>query len=123
MSYFVVFALGCTLTYLMTVLSSFMKSSEILKEALMTFAFFIIAGWETNAEQIEFVIANNKMNNREAAEFRKKSNKSFEKYVDRKIDIINENIPPSHHNIIKFRNFTELKKYVVNTATKHKRRR
>ena len=123
MSYLIVFALGCILTYLITVITSFMKASIILQEASLTFAFLIMAGYETNAEQIEFVIANNKMSDRDAFEFRKKSNKTFEEYVNRKIDIINKNIPPSHHNIIKFKDFNELKLYVINTALKHKRRK
>ena len=123
MSYLIVFALGCTLTYLMTVISSSMNASKILEEAAMTFAFLIIAGYETNAEQIELVIANNKMSEAEAKAFRQRSNESFEEYVNSKIDVVNRMIPPSHHNIIKFRNFNELKVYVVNTALKHNRRK
>merc|ERR1711968_3650 len=119
MSYLAAFALGCTLTYLMTVLSSSFNASRILEESCLTFAFLIIAGYETNAEQIELIIANNKMDKKEADRFRKESNRSFEEYVDKKIDIINKNIPPSHHNIVKFKNFKELKVFVVNTALKH----
>jgi hypothetical protein len=123
MIYLAAFALGCTLTYLITVLSSSFNASKILEESCMTFAFLIIAGYETNAEQAELVIANNKMGKAEAERFRKESNRSFEEYVNKKIDIINKNIPPSHHNIIKFKDFNELKLYVVNTALKHKRRK
>ena len=88
MSYLAAFALGCTLTYLMTVLSSSFNASRILEESCLTFAFLIIAGYETNAEQVELIIANNKMDKKEADRFRKESNRSFEEYVDKKIDII-----------------------------------
>jgi hypothetical protein len=123
MSYLAAFALGCTLTYLMTVLSSSFNASKILQDSCLTFAFLIIAGYETNAEQVELIIANNKMSEEEAKRFRRESDKSFEEYVNKKIDIINKNIPPAHHNIVKFKNFQELKVFVVNTALKHKRRK
>ena len=123
MSHFIMFALGCTLTYLVTVLSSSIRASTILESAARTFAFLIITGYETNAEQAELLIANNRMSESEASDFRKKSNKSFEEYVNKKIDFVNKNIPPAHRNIIKFRNFKELKVFVVSTALKHKRRK
>ena len=69
MSYLAAFALGCTLTYLMTVLSSSFNASKILEDSCLTFAFLIIAGYETNAEQVELIIANNKMSEEEAKRF------------------------------------------------------
>lgn len=123
MSHFIMFAMGCTLTYLATVLSSTLNASTILESAARTFAFLIITGYETNAEQVEFLIVNNGMSKEEADEFRRRSNKSFEEYVNKKIDFVNRNIPPAHHNIIRFRNFEELKVFVVNTALKHNRRK
>ena len=123
MSHLIMFALGCTLTYLVTVLSSSISASTILESAARTFAFLIIAGYETNAEQVELLIVNNRMSEAEANDFRKKSSKSFEDYVNKKIDFVNKNIPPAHHNIIKFRNFKELKVFIVNTALKQKRRK
>ena len=123
MLYLISFALGCVLTYLMTILSTSIKSSRILEESAKTFALLVMSGYEANSQQVEILIVNNNMNKEQAKFLRKKSEESFENYVDNKINIINQNIPPSHHNIIKFKNFKELKLYVANTALKHRRRK
>jgi hypothetical protein len=116
------FLIGCIFTYLVTVISSSLKAATILEDAAATFAIMMMMGYETNAEQAEFLIANNELNEEQAKAFRKKSHDSFETYANTKIKIINKNIPVAHKNIIRFHNVEEMKSYVVELLKKQDRR-
>ena len=117
------FLFGCTLTYLLTVISSSIRASAILEEACASFALLMIMAAETNAEQAEYLIANNDLTGKEAEQLRIKNSQAFEGYANRKIQIINNNIPTAHKNIIRFKNVDEMKLYVVELLRKQNRRR
>ena len=87
------FLMGCTFTYLITIISSSIKAAVILEEACDTFALMMLMGFETNKEQSEYLIINNEMNDIDAQKVREKINRSFENQVNKKIMIINNNIP------------------------------
>ena len=80
-------------------------------------------GFETNKEQSEYLIINNEMNDIDAQKVREKINRSFENQVNKKIMIINNNIPVTHKNIVNFQNFEQLKTYMVDRLRKQNRRR
>lgn len=117
------FLFGCTLTYLITVISSAIKAAKILEEATATFALMMMLAEETNAEQGEVLIANNNMSDREAEIFRRNNQKAFEDYINKKIRIMNNNIPDSHKNIIRFEDAKEMKSYAVEFLKANNRRK
>lgn len=117
------FLMGCTFTYLITIISSSIKAAVILEEACDTFALMMLMGFETNKEQSEYLIINNEMNDIDAQKVREKINRSFENQVNKKIMIINNNIPVTHKNIVNFQNFEQLKTYMVDRLRKQNRRR
>lgn len=123
MIYFLTFIMGALSTYIITIISSTIRAAAILEQANKTLALALIAGYETSLEQVELMIANNGLNEIQADNIRDRAKKSFEQYANKKIDFMVKNIPDSHLNILRYRNFHELKSYVIKLDAKTKGRR
>ena len=107
------FAIGCTFMYLVTIISSALKASTVLEEAMLTYALLMMSAYEISLKQLEESIVRNKFDWRKADGLRKIHNNEFETFANAKIKQILKNIPPTHHNIIRFKNFNDLKAYVT----------
>jgi|TARA_E500000318_G_C3546414_1_gene206905 hypothetical protein len=107
------FTMGCISTWLVTIISSALKASTILEEAMLTYAILMMSAYEVSLKQLEETIVRNKFDWRKADRLRKIHNIEFETFANAKIKQILKNIPPTHHNIIRFKNFNDLKAYVT----------
>ena len=107
------FTMGCISTWLATIISSALKASTILEEAMLTYAILMMSAYEVSLKQLEETIVRNKLDWRKADRLRKIHNIEFETFANAKIRQILKNIPPTHHNIIRFKNFNDLKAYVT----------
>ena len=107
------FTMGCISTWLVTIISSALKASTILEEAMLTYAILMMSAYEVSLRQLEETIVRNKFDWRKADGLRKIHNIEFETFANAKIKQILKNIPPTHHNIIRFKNFNDLKAYVT----------
>jgi|TARA_R110002020_G_scaffold222265_1_gene430738 hypothetical protein len=107
------FTMGCISTWLVTIISSALKASTILEEAMLTYAILMMSAYEVSLKQLEETIVRNKFDWRKADRLRKIHNIEFETFANAKIRQILKNIPPTHHNIIRFKNFNDLKAYVT----------
>ncbi len=58
---FLAFAFGCTLTYLITILSSAIRSSEILENAMLTYALLMMSAFEVSVQQLENTIVRSRI--------------------------------------------------------------
>ena len=105
--------IGSVLTYLVTILSSSIRSSEILENAMLTYALLLMSAYEVSVQQLEQTIVANKIEGREATNLRKLHNNEFESFANNKIKEVVKFIPTAHINIIKYKNFEQLKVYVT----------
>ena len=110
---FLSFLFGCTLTYLITIVSSAIKSSEILENAMLTYALMLMSAYEVSLQQLEQAIVASKMEERQAEGLRRIHENEFESFANKKIKEVVKYIPPAHQNIIKFKNFKQLKVYIT----------
>jgi archaellin len=112
------FLIGCTFTYLITVISSAIKAASILEDATYTYALLFTVAYEAGLEEIELRVFKNKLEEKEANILRSQFKKDFAKFVNGKIQNMLKFIPLSHKNIVRYENFEELKKYI---EQKHRR--
>ena len=106
------FLLGCTFTYLITVISSAIKASKILEEAALTYALLMMSAYEISIGQLEKSIYAAKINTEQANALRKTNRVEFEKFANPKIKKIVSMIPLVHTNIIRYNNFDEMNEYI-----------
>ena len=111
------FLIGCTFMYLLTVVSSALKASTVLEDAMMTYAILLMSAYEVSLKQLETVIAASHIPHRQAEILRGANKREFESFANKKIGEVLKTIPISHKNIIKYNNFSEMKLYI----TKHYR--
>jgi predicted glycosyl hydrolase (DUF1957 family) len=110
---FLAFAFGCTLTYLITILSSAIRSSEILENAMLTYALLMMSAFEVSVQQLENTIVRNRIDKREAEKLRRIHKNEFQSFADKKIREIIKYIPPSHENIMRYKNFEQMNLYIT----------
>jgi len=104
---------GATLTYLATIISSTIRSSEILENSMLTHALLLMSAYEVSIQQLEHTIVANRIEEFKAESLRKIHKNEFEAFADKKIKEIIKHIPTAHTNIIKYKNFKQLKIYVT----------
>jgi ribosomal protein S18 len=105
--------IGSIATYLVTILSSSIKSSEILEDAMLTHALVIMSAYEISIRQLEQTIVANRIEGLEADNLRKLHKNEFESFANKKIRETAKHIPLAHANIIKYKNFNQLKLYIT----------
>jgi len=110
---FASFFMGCTLTYLVTVLSSGLVASTVLEKANLTYALLLMSAYDVSLQQLEKAIVAGKIPDNQAAVLRRANNDEFEKFANKKIKEVLKIIPTSHLNIIRYKNFNEMKVYVT----------
>jgi len=110
---FASFFIGCTLTYLVTVLSSGLVASTVLEKSNLTYALLLMSAYEVSLQQLEKAIVAGKIPDNQAAVLRRANNDEFEKFANKKIEEVLKAIPTSHLNIIRYKNFNEMKVYVT----------
>ena len=110
---FASFFIGCTLTYLVTVLSSGLVASTVLEKSNLTYALLLMSAYEVSLQQLEKAIVAGKIPDNQAAILRRTNNDEFEKFANKKIEEVLKAIPTSHLNIIRYKNFNEMKVYVT----------
>jgi len=110
---FASFFIGCTLTYLVTVLSSGLVASTVLEKSNLTYALLLMSAYEVSLQQLEKAIVAGKIPDNQAAVLRRANNDEFEKFANKKIEEVLKLIPTSHLNIIRYKNFNEMKVYVT----------
>lgn len=107
------FLIGCTLTYLTTVVSSGLVASTVLEKASLTYALLLMSAYEVSLTQLEKAIVAGKIPAQQANLLRRANNDEFERFADKKIKEVLKLIPISHTNIIRYKNFNEMKIYVT----------
>ena len=110
---FLAFAFGCAFTYLITILSSAIRSSEILENAMLTYALLMMSAFEVSVQQLENTIVRNRIDKREAEKLRRIHKNEFQSFADKKIGEIIKYIPPSHENIMRYKNFEQMNLYIT----------
>ena len=110
---FLSFAFGCTLTYFITILSSAIRSSEILENAMLTYALLMMSAYEVSLHQLESTIVRNRIEKAEAERLRRIHENEFASFANRKIREVTKLIPPSHENIMRYKNFEQMKLYIT----------
>ena len=107
------FMIGSIATYLVTILSSTIRSSEILEDAMLTHALLLLAAYEVSIQQLEHTIIANKVEGLDADNLRKLQRSEFESFANNKIKEVTKHIPMAHTNIIKYKNFKQLELYIT----------
>jgi len=107
------FLIGCIFTYLITILSSAVRASTILEEAMLTYALLLMSAYEVSLKQLEQAILAGKIPDNQARVLRKANNDEFERFANNNIKEVLKVIPISHTNIIKYKNFSEMKIYIT----------
>lgn len=112
-NFILAFMIGCTLTYLVTVVSSALVASTVLEKANLTYALLLMSAYEVSIQQLEKAIVAGKIPDNQASVLRRANNDEFEKFANKKIQEVLKLIPISHTNIIRYKNFNEMKVYVT----------
>jgi len=107
------FLIGCTFMYLLTVVSSALKASTILEDAMLTYAILLMSAYEVSLKQLETVIVAGQIPQLQAEMLRKVNKIEFETFANKKIEEILKTIPVAHTNIIRYKNFSEMKSYIT----------
>ena len=107
------FLLGCTFTYLITIISSAVKASTLLEDAMLTYAILLTSAYEVSVNQLETVIVAGKIPHQQAESLRRVNNSEFERFADKKIQEALKVIPPTHTNIIRYKNFSQMNSYIT----------
>ena len=107
------FIIGCIATYLVTIITSALKASTVLEEAMLTYALLLMSAYEISVNQIEQNIVAVRMDNITAENIRRVNKSEFEKFANLKIKEILALIPTSHLNIIRYKNFKEMNLYIT----------
>ena len=112
------FLIGCTFTYIVTIVSSALKAATVLEDAMLTYAILLTSAYEVSVNQLETVIVTGKVRHQQAEVLRRVHNNQFEMFANKRIGEVLKIIPSTHTNIIRYKNFSEMNSYV----TKHLRR-
>lgn len=112
-NFLLAFMIGCTTTYLVTVISSGLVASTVLEKANLTYALLLMSAYEISIQQLEKAIVAGKIPENQAAILRRTNNDEFERFANKKINEVLKLIPASHLNIIRYKNFNEMKVYVT----------
>jgi len=107
------FLIGCILTYIITIITSALKASTVLEDAMLTYAILLTSAYEVSVNQLETVIVAGKIPHQQAESLRRVNNSEFEMFANKKIKEVLKIIPISHTNIIRYNNFSEMKLYVT----------
>jgi len=107
------FMIGSIATYLVTILSSAVRSSEILESAMLTHALLLMSAYEVSIQQLEHTIVANKIEGLDSDNVRKLHRNEFESFANNKIKEIMKHVPMAHTNIIKYKNFKQLELYIT----------
>ena len=107
------FIIGCIVTYLVTIITSALKASTVLEEAMLTYALLLMSAYEISVNQIEQNIVAARIDNITAENIRRVNKNEFEKFANSKIKEILALIPTSHLNIIRYKNFKEMNLYIT----------
>ena len=107
------FMIGCTITYLVTVISSGLVASTVLEKANLTYALLLMSAYEISIQQLEKAIVAGKIPENQAAVLRRTNKDEFERFANKKINEVLKLIPASHLNIIRYKNFNEMQIYVT----------
>jgi hypothetical protein len=107
------FLIGCTFMYLLTVVSSALKASTILEDAMLTYAILLMSAYEVSLKQLETVIVAGQIPYPQAEVLRRVNKREFETFANKKIEEILNTIPVAHTNIIRYNNFAEMKLYIT----------
>ncbi|MGI9358827.1 MAG: hypothetical protein ACR2ON_05445 [Paracoccaceae bacterium] len=107
------FIIGCIVTYLVTIITSALKASTVLEEAMLTYALLLMSAYEISVNQIEQNIVAARIDNITAENIRRVNKGEFEKFANSKIKEILALIPTSHLNIIRYKNFKEMNLYIT----------
>ena len=84
------FAMGCISTWLVTIISSAVKASTVLEEAMLTYALLMMSAYEISLRQLEEAIVRNKIDWRKADSLRRIHNNEFQTFANGKIrEILN----------------------------------
>ena len=107
------FMIGSIATYIVTILSSTVRSSEILEDAMLTHALLLMSAYEVSIQQLEHTIVANKIEGLDSDNVRKLHRNEFESFANNKIKEVIKHIPMAHTNIIKYKNFKQLELYIT----------
>ena len=107
------FMIGSIATYLVTILSSTVRSSEILEDAMLTHALLLMSAYEVSIQQLEHTIVANKIEGLDSDNVRKLHRNEFESFANNKIKEVTKHVPMAHTNIIKYKNFKQLELYIT----------
>jgi len=80
---------------------------------MLTYAILMTSAYEVSVSQLETVIVAGKIPHQQAEVLRRVNNDEFEAFANKKIKSILKNIPTSHRNIIRYKNFSEMKLYIT----------
>ena len=119
-SSFLSFMIGCCLTYLATIFSSAMRSSEILENAMLTYALMLMSIYDISVQQLEQAVIANKIDPVQARTIRRIHKTEFEAFANKNIKELLKRISPIHENIIRYKNFKDLEVYITKQYQEHK---
>ena len=108
----VAFLIGCTITYLVTIVSSGVTAAKVLEESMLTHALLLMSAYEVSTKQLEDLIVSSQMDIAKAEILRRANKEEFEKFANLKINEIRSMIPTAHLNIIRYTNFKEMNEYI-----------
>tara|TARA_R100000081_G_C4659731_1_gene86989 strand:- start:27 stop:320 length:294 start_codon:yes stop_codon:yes gene_type:complete len=80
---------------------------------MLTHALLLMSAYDISIQQLEHTIVANKIEGLDAENLRKLHKNEFEAFANKKIKEVVKFIPTAHINIIKYKNFEELKIYVT----------
>ena len=104
--------IGSVITYLITIVSSALKASTILEDAMLTYALLIMSAYEISVNQLEKAIVASKIQPTQAEVLRRINKGEFKKFANQRISEALRNIPASHINIIRYKNFDDMETYI-----------
>ena len=80
---------------------------------MLTYALLLMSAYEVSLKQLEQAILAGKIPDNQARVLRKANNDEFERFANNNIKEVLKVIPISHTNIIKYKNFSEMKIYIT----------
>jgi hypothetical protein len=107
------FSIGIILTYIITILSSAVTASTLLEDAMLTYGVLLLSAYEVSINQLETIIVAAKIPQEQAELLRRANRKEFDTFANKKIEEMLKNIPVAHTNIIRYKNFSEMKSYIT----------
>ena len=104
--------IGSIVTYLVTIISSALKAATVLEDAMLTYALLIMSAYEVSVNQLEKAIVSSEIQPRQAEVLRRINKDEFKKFANQRISEVLKNIPISHKNIIRYKNFDDMETYI-----------